>query len=165
MASHKGKILTIGILVAISLLSFVVWFIPQGSQINFSVSDFDSHLSGIKEIQKTIEISLDEEFQRVLKGEMDPKEYIKRAEAATTQVNSQIIDLIESGPPKEWEESYSGYIQGLKEFNSYIRETIVSANLIEQGKTGEELTKSIEKANGFKDAASKTFEESDAVRP
>ena len=50
MASKKGISLTIGVLAAITMASFVFWFLPQNSEITFVVSDFESHLDGVKNV-------------------------------------------------------------------------------------------------------------------
>ena len=63
MASKKGVILTIGILAVITGTSFLVWLMPQNNEISIVVSDFESHLDGVKEIHRTISEGLDEEFQ------------------------------------------------------------------------------------------------------
>ena len=165
MASKKGISITVGILAAITVGSFAIWMIPQNNQAIFSASDFENHLDGVKAIHGTVNENLEEKFQNVIDGNLSPKEYIKMAETSSSQVNSQIIQLVESGASKEWEQSYIEYIQALKQFNSYIRETIVSANLIEDGKTGTELDNAIEKANQFKNDAMKTAKASDAARP
>ena len=44
MASKKGIVITVIILIAISAASFSVWMIPQNNQISFVVTDFGAHL-------------------------------------------------------------------------------------------------------------------------
>ena len=46
-----------------------------------------------------------------------------------SQINSQIIELVESDAPEEWQESYLNYLEYLRSSNSYIRETLALANL------------------------------------
>jgi len=68
MASKKGISLTIGILAAITMASFVFWFLPQNSEITFVVSDFESHLDGVKNVHVVISEAVDTEFQNLLDG-------------------------------------------------------------------------------------------------
>ena len=56
-------------------------------------------------------------FQDLLKEKISPEEFIQRAEISSSQINSQIIQLIESNPPEEWLESYFNYIESLKKLN------------------------------------------------
>ena len=64
-------------------------------------------------------------------GEIDPDEYINSAEISSSQLNSLVIELTNSGATQEWSESYVNYIGALKKLNHKITETIVIANLID----------------------------------
>ena len=128
LASKKGIIITAVILVAIFAASFLVWLIPQNVETNIVISDFRNHLDKAKEIHLTLQTGIDEEFQNMLDGKITPEEYIELAEISSSQVNSVIIQLVESKAPEDWYESYLHYIEALKIFNSEIRETIVIAN-------------------------------------
>ena len=68
----------------------------------------------------------------MLNEKISPEDYIKIAEISSSQINSEIIQLVGSNPPEEWYESYLNYIEALKKSNSYIRETIVVANMNEK---------------------------------
>jgi len=105
MASKKGIALTAGILIVITGVSFVVWLIPENNQVSFVVSDFESNLDNVKEIHNVISEKLDEDFQKLLNSELPPEQYIKIAQVSSSQINSQIIQLIESQATSEWEES------------------------------------------------------------
>jgi len=48
MTTKKGIIFTIGILVAITASSFLIWIIPQNNQNIFVVSDFETYLDNVK---------------------------------------------------------------------------------------------------------------------
>ena len=165
MASKKGITLTVGILIVITGISFVVWFIPENNQIYFVVSDFESNLDNVKEIHYVISKNLDEDFQKLLKNEMPPEQYIKIAEVSSSQINSQIIQLIESQATSEWEESYFRYIESLKQFNSYIRETIVTANMIGETSSESNIEESLEKLSQMKGEITALVELSDNSRP
>jgi len=130
MASKKGIGLTIGILVAIVAASFIFWMIPQQSPMTIVVTDFENHLDGIKAKHGIISSGLEEQFSQMLNGEISHEEYIRIAMISTSQVNAIIIEMVDSGAPDDWQESYINYLESLRSFNTYIRETIVVANMI-----------------------------------
>ncbi len=165
MASKKGIVLTAGILIAITGISFVVWFIPENNQVSFVVSDFESNLDNVKEIHNVIREKLDEDFQKLLNSELPPEQYIKIAQVSSSQINSQIIQLIESQAASEWEESYFRYIESLKQFNSYIRETIVTANMISETSSDSNIEESLEKLSQMREEITALVELSDNSRP
>jgi hypothetical protein len=165
MASKKGMYVTVGILAVITIASFMVWVIPQNNQTDFQVSDFESHLDGVKAIHTTIGNDLEMEFQRMMDGNIEPQEYIAIADISSNQIKSQITQLLNSKPPDMWVDSYSQYIEALRQFNSYIRETIVTAKLMQDGKTGQELEEVLEKAQKFKEDSTSTIKLSDMSRP
>ncbi len=165
MASKKGIALTAGILIAITGISFVVWFIPENNQVSFVVSDFESNLDNVKEIHNVISEKLDEDFQKLLNSELPPEQYIKIAQVSSSQINSQIIQLIESQAASEWEESYFRYIESLRQFNSYIRETIVTANMISETSSDSNIEESLEKLSQMKEEITALVELSYNSRP
>ncbi len=165
MASKKGISLTIGVLAAITLASFVFWFLPQNSEITFVVSDFESHLNGVKNVHGVISEAVDTEFQNLLDGNISSKGYIEQAEISTVQINSQIIQLVESKATEEWHESYISYIEALKQYNTYVRETIVAATMIEEGVESTEIEEFLTKINQFKENSESHIFKSDNSRP
>jgi len=130
MASKKGIGLTIGILSAIVAASFIFWMIPQQSPMTIVVTDFENHLDGIKAKHDIISSGLEEPFSQMLNGEISHEEYIRIAMISTSQVNAIIIEMVDSGAPDDWQESYINYLESLRSFNTYIRETIVVGNMI-----------------------------------
>ena len=134
MTSKKGIAVTMIILAAIFAVSFLVWLIPQNVETNFIISDFGNHLDKAKEIHLSLQTGIDQEFQNMLDEKITPDEYIQLAEISNSQVNSIIIQLVESKAPEEWHESYLNYIEALKNFNSEIRETIVISKMISDNK-------------------------------
>jgi len=137
LASKKGILITAIILAAIFAASFLVWVIPQNVETNFIISDFENHLDKAKEIHLTLQAGIDKEFQNMLDEKITPEEYIDLAEISSSQVNSIIIQIVESKAPEEWYESYLNYIEALKKFNSEIRETIVVAKMVSDEKIDE----------------------------
>ena len=131
MASKKGIGLTVGILIAIAGASFIIWAVPQQNSMTFIVTDFENHLDGIKAKHNIISSGLEEPFSQMFNGEISPKEYTSIAMVSTSQINSLIIEMVDSGAPNDWQESYLNYLESLRSFNTYIRETIVVANMIE----------------------------------
>jgi len=130
MASKKGIGLTIGILSAIVAASFIFWMIPQQSPMTIVVTDFENHLDGIKAKHDIISSGLEEPFSQMLNSEISHEEYIRIAMISTSQVNAIIIEMVDSGAPDDWQESYINYLESLRSFNTYIRETIVVGNMI-----------------------------------
>jgi len=165
MASKKGISLTIGVLAAITMASFVFWFLPQNSEITFVVSDFESHLDGVKNVHEVISEAVDTEFQNLLDGNISPKGYIEQAEISSVQINSQIIQLVESKATEEWHESYISYIEALKQYNTYVRETIVAATMVEEGVESAEIEEFVTKINQFKENSESYIFKSDNTRP
>ncbi len=165
MASKKGISLTIGVLAAITMASFVFWFLPQNSEITFVVSDFESHLDGVKNVHVVISEAVDMEFQNLLDRNISPKEYIEQAEISSVQINSQIIQLVKSKATEEWFESYISYIEALKQYNTYVRETIVAATMIEEDVESAEIEEFITKINQFKENSESHIFKSDNSRP
>lgn len=165
MASRKGIIMTAGILGAITAASFLVWIIPETNNASFTVSDFKVHLDGVKNVHAAINADLDDGLQDLMDGAVSPKEYIRMAETSTEQINSQIISMIESSPAEEWQESYLSYIESLKLSNSYIRETIVIANMIDNGADSDEIKEALESADRFRAESGSMAADSDTSRP
>ena len=165
MATKKGIAITIIILAAITGASFLVWLIPQNIETQIVISDFRVHLDDVKEIHSTINDEVNGEFQKMIDGKITPEEYITLAEASSSQVNSQIIQLVDSKAPEEWYESYLNYIHALRVFNSEIRETVVAAELLNENKTGFEFRDVIKKIDSLKEDSKSLVEASDQSRP
>lgn len=166
MATKKGVVITVMILAAITAASFLVWLIPQNIETEIIISDFGIHLDNVKEIHSTLNNGINEEFQNMLDKKITPQEYINLAEISSSQVNSQIIQLVESKAPEEWHESYLNYMESLKIFNSQIRESIIVATLIDEDKqTTSEFTDIIKKIDSLKKDTESFAQASDETRP
>jgi hypothetical protein len=165
LATKKGIIVTVIILAAITGASFLVWLIPQNNETKFVITDYGTHLDNVKEIHSTIQTGIDEEFQNLLNEEITPKEYIEIAEISSSQITSQIMTLVESKAPSEWYESYLNYIEALQKFNLQIRETIVVATMISEGKDSSEIKESLEKIDLLKTDSKALAVASDEARP
>lgn len=164
MATKKGIVITVVILAAITAASFSLWFIPQNIETEIIISDFGIHLDNVKEIHLTLNNEINEEYQNMLDEKITPQEYINLAEISSSQVNSQIIQLVESKAPEEWHESYLNYMESLKIFNSQIKETIVVATMISDGKNSE-IQDTIEKIGSLKKDSESLAKASDQTRP
>jgi hypothetical protein len=164
LGSKKGMVITAIILAAIFAASFLVWLIPQNAETSFIISDYEDHLDKAKEIHQTLQSGIDQEFNNMLNKKISPEEYIDIAEISNSQVNSIIIQLVESKAPEEWYESYLNYIEALKKFNSEIRETIVVAEMVNDSKIdkSEEI---IEKINNLRIESQTLTSISDKTRP
>ena len=145
MASKKGIAITIIILGAITGASFLVWTIPQQNETTFIITDYENYLDGAKEIHEILQASTEIEYQKLLDGEITSDQYIESADVTSSQVTSQISEFVTSKPPEQWQESYINYMDAMKKFNSYIGETKVLANLIENESSEQEITETTQK--------------------
>lgn len=164
MATKKGIALTGIILATITAASFLVWLIPQNIETKIVISDFEVHLDNIKKIHSALNNEINGQFQNMLDEKITAKEYISLAEISSSQVNSQIIQLVESKAPEEWYESYLNYIESLKTFNSQIRETVIVATMVSEDKTND-VSDVIEKIDSFKKNSEVLAKASDQSRP
>lgn len=144
MASKKGIVVTVIILVAITAASFLFWIIPQENPPTLVVSDYENYLDGVKKIHEVLQESIETEFQNLLNEKISPDEYIAITEVTSTQVTAQISEFITSKPPEEWQDSYISYMEALKKFNTYIVETKVAANMLKEGQIDTEIIQKIE---------------------
>lgn len=164
MASKKGITLTIMILAAITAGSFLFWLIPQESQISLVISDHENYLDGVKEIHSILNQTISTEFQNLKNENISPDEYLQFADVTSSQITTQISEFVKSKPPNEWQNSYISYMEALKNFNSYVTETKVYANLVKQGKT-DLLDETSTKIESFKSESEILIEKSNNSRP
>ena len=164
MASKKGIVFTIIILAAITASSFLFWVIPQETQISFTVSDYENYLDGVKEIHSILDQTISTEFQNLKDGNISSEEYLQIADVTSTQVSSQISEFVTSKPPNEWQDSYISYMDALRNFNSYVTETKVYANLVIEGKT-DQFEETLTKIQSYKSDSETLIELSDNSRP
>ena len=121
------------VLAAITFASFMVWFIPPDAEQIFVVSDYEQYLDGVKSINEILLESTQLEYNKLLRGEISPSEYISSSEITTSQLTSQIAEFVTSKPPEPWQSSYINYMESMKKFDEYITETVVFASIIEDG--------------------------------
>jgi len=165
MASKKGIGLTIGILVAISAGSSIFWLVPQQNPMTIVVTDFENHLDGIKAKHNIIASGLEVPFSQMVNGEISSQEYISIAMISTSQVNALIIQMVDSGAPDNWQESYLNYLESLRSFNTYIRETIVVANMIQDGADINSIDSTLNQITKLKQDSESLSDVSDNSRP
>ena len=150
MVSKKGVLVTVTILAGITGASFLLWLIPQDYEATFVVSDYEGYLDGVQNIHEVLEESMDIEYQNLRTGKITPQKYIAITEVTSSQVTAQISEFVTSKPPEDWQTSYINYMDAMKKFNSYILETKVLANLIENGNTEDEMNETLEKMESLK---------------
>jgi len=165
MASKKGIVVTSIILAAITGASFLLWVIPQDVETTFVVSDYENYLDGVKNIHEVLQESIELEYENLQSGKISPQEYIAVTEVTSSQVTAQISEFVTSKPSEEWQASYINYMDALKSFNSYIIETKVLANMIENENTEEEMSETLEKINSLKMESIEFVKMSDQSRP
>ena len=165
MASKKGIVVTITILVVITSASFLLWIVPQDYETTFVITDYGGYIDGVKNIHEVLQESIDIEYQNLHNGNISPSDYISVAEVTSSQVTSQISEFVTSKPPEEWQDSYISYMNALKKFNAYIVETKVVANLIEKESFEREMAETIQKIESLKVESLEYVKISDELRP
>ena len=165
MASRKGIAVTAAILVGVVAASFLVYLLPEDTTMKISISDFEKHLDITKEKASMEATSIDDSFKKLMSNEISPDEYISIAEVSSSQLNSLIIELTNSGATQEWTESYVNYIGALKKLNEMITETIVVANLMDSDDDSDSINEIIAKIHQLKTESLDLTEKSDTVRP
>jgi hypothetical protein len=165
MASTKGIAVTIAILVGVVSASFMVYLIPEDTTMKIVVSDFKKHLDITKEKASMEITSIDESFEKLMEKKISPDEYINIAEVSSSQINSLIIELTNSGATQEWSESYVNYIGALKKLNEKITETIVVANLMNSDNNSNSINEIITKIRQLETESLDLIKNSDNTRP
>ena len=165
MASKKGIGVTIAVLVGVIAASFLVYLIPEDTTMKITVSDFGEHLDITKERALMESSSIDESFEKLMEKKMSPNEYIEIAKVSSSQINSLIIELTDSGATQEWVESYVNYIGALKKLNEKITETIVVANLMNDVDNSNSINEIIAKMHQLETESLDLFKKSDKTRP
>ena len=165
MASRKGIAVTIAILVGVVGASFLVYLLPEDTTMKISISDFERHLDATKERASMEVMGIDDSFKKLMNDEMNPDEYISIAEVTSSQLNSLIIELTNSGATEEWTESYVNYIGALKKLNGKITETIVVANLITDNSNSDSINEILAKVKQLEAESLDLIKKSDSSRP
>ena len=165
MASKKGIAVTIAFLVGVVAASFLVYLIPEDTTMKITVSDFGEHLDITKERALMESSSIDESFKKLMEKKMSPNEYIGIAKVSSSQIDSLIIELIDSGSTQEWAESYVNYIGALKKLNEKITETIVVANLMNDDDNSNSINEIIAKIHQLETESLDLIKKSDNTRP
>jgi len=165
MASRKGVGITIAILASVVIASFVVYLIPEDTTMKIIVSDFEKYLDITKEKTSMEVTSIDESFEKLMEKKTSPDEYIRIAEVSSSQINSLIIELTNSGAAQEWYDSYANYIGALKKLNEKITETIVVANLMSDDSNSNSINEIIAKIHQLETESLDLIKKSDNTRP
>ena len=165
MVSKRGIGVTIAVLVSVVAASFLVYLIPEDTTMKITVSDFGEHLDITKERALMESSSIDESFEKLMEKKMSPNEYIGIAKVSSSQINSLIIELTDSGATQEWVESYVNYIGALKKLNEKITETIVVANLMSGDDNSDSINEIIDKIHQLETESLDLIKKSDNTRP
>ena len=166
MASKKGIVVTIAILVGVAVFAYSLPFlIAFDTEMKIIVSDFGEHLDITKERALMESSSIDESFEKLMEKKMSPNEYIGIAKVSSSQIDSLIIELIDSGATQEWIESYVNYIDALKKLNGKITETIVVANLMNDDDNANSINEIIAKIHQLETESLDLIKKSDNTRP
>ena len=165
MASRKGIGVTIAILVGTVAASFLVYLLPEDTTMKINVSDFGKYLDDVKERAFMEDEATDELFEKLMEKKMNTDEYIRIAEVSSSQINSLIIDLTNSGASQEWSESYISYIGALKKLNEKITETIVIANLMNDNANSNSIDEIVSRIHQLEVESLDLIKKSDNLRP
>ena len=165
MASRKGIGVTIAILVGTVAASFLVYLLPEDTTMKINVSDFGKHLDDVKERAFMEDEATDELFEKLMEKKMNTDEYIRIAEVSSSQINSLIIELTNSGASQEWSESYISYIGALKKLNEKITETIVVANLMNDNANSNSIDEIVSRIHQLEVESLDLIKKSDNLRP
>ena len=165
MASRKGIAVTVAILVGVTAASFLVYLLPEDTTMKISVSDFEKHLDITKERASMEVTGIDDSFKKLMSDEIDPDEYASIAEISSSQINSLIIELTNSGATQEWSESYVNYIGALKKLNDKITETIVVASLIDDDSNSTSIDEILDRIKQLEIESLDLTKKSDSSRP
>jgi len=167
MGSKKGVVITVVILVAITIGSFMVWFgNPTNTDMTIVVTDFENHDAGIVERHKIISSSIEKSFEKFLNGEIDSNEYEKISETGSSQNNALLMELAYSDAPEEWQDAYVNRIASLKSFGAYIRESMVYASYLEaDGQNFQQKNELLENMEKYKEEFIQFRQMADSVKP
>ena len=73
--------------------------------------------------------------------------------------------FITSNPSEQWLESYTSYMEGLRNFNKYILETKVLANQVENGGPETEILQTVDRIESIKAESIEYIKKSNELRP
>ena len=164
MASKKGVVITIAILVGVVAASFLVYLIPEDTGMKLVVSDFERYLDDINERTLMLSTGIEKSFDDLINHKLSPEEYFITARVTQSQVNSLIIELTVSGAPQEWAASYKTYVEALKKLNEQITETVIIANLMKDDDSYSDNER-ISKIFELRTELQNLIEKSDNLRP
>ena len=167
MGSKKGVVITVVILVAITIGSFMVWFgNPTNNEMTIVVTDFENHDAGIVERHKIVYNSIENSFEKFLNNEITVEEYERIAETGSSQNNALLMELAYSDAPEEWQETYVNRIASLKSFGAYVIESMAFATYIESGETNsEQKSELLENMEKYKEEYTQFKQMADSSKP
>ena len=165
MTSKKGITITIIILVGVVAASFLVYLIPEDTEMKITVSDFEKHLDDVDERTSMLSVGIEESINDLLDHKLTSEEYFVVAGVTQSQVNSLIIELTLSGAPQEWTESYKTYIFALKKLNEQITQTMIIANLMKDDGNSDSVNEMISNLYELRAELRDLISESNNLRP
>ena len=165
MTSKNGITITIIILVGVVAASFLVYLIPEDTEMKITVSDFEKHLDDVDERTSMLSVGIEESFNDLLDHKLTSEEYFVVAGVTQSQVNSLIIELTLSGAPQEWTESYKTYIFALKKLNEQITQTMIIANLMKDDGNSDSVNEMISNLYELRAELRDLISESNNLRP
>lgn len=165
MATKKGIAITIAVLAGITAASSIVWFLPQQENSSLVISDYRNELDSIHDRQSAIMYEIENNLKNMISGTVSPDDFITSAQVSSSQINSLLTEIIESKPPREWQEPYLEYGESLKSYNNYLTETIVLANKIKQNDSNSDLKVELTKIDEIRNESESFALKSNETRP
>lgn len=126
----KGVIITVGILAAITIGSFAIWWVPENTADPMQLTQL---LGGMHEERVAIQDTIESRYQEMVEGSLDPEAFVLEAQAATDQMTEIVGTLATAETYGTWDDVYGHYIEITQISNSIVQEMIVVANAIESG--------------------------------
>ena len=157
---RQSSIINMVVLGVITAASFLVWTLPQSATI--SVSDYGEYLDRAQQINQVVVDGIDNNFQMLTSGELDVDEYVDTAKTSSTQLRSELIQMMQVGVPEQWAQSYQKQVDSTKLSIEYIRETITAAEKIGKGDNADDA---IIKAEDVRERADDAAMRVNPVRP
>lgn len=165
MATRKGIIITIIILVAIAGGSSIMWIIPQHRGSTVAVTDFGKEIQSVNDRHALIMTAMNSNLKSMLNNTLSPDDFVASAQASSSQVTSLTSELIEADPPAQWRSSYLNYDEALKKYNDYLTETIALANKVKDGASQSDISDETSKLSSLMNETDSFIARSNEAKP
>lgn len=115
------------ILALVTAFSFAAWLIPVKPEMVFVTNDFEAEFERINDIAD--EIRRDDSFSLYEAGNVNATEYAQLVKPSIQQTNDLIHYLVSLDPPPEYKKKYVETFDMLRNYKSYLLDSIDYASL------------------------------------